>query len=57
MFKKHPTLGKRTLARMYFLKEKEVDENITLDQLDENSPDMIPPKKDKQMFTKFLNNL
>ena len=58
MFRKHPTLGKKTLASMYFLMSYKKD-NVTLDHLDNNSPDIVDVKKKNngQVFTKFLNNL
>lgn len=50
MFKKYLTLGKITLARMYFLMNAEQD-NVTLDQLDNNAQDIVDakPKKNKQL--------
>ena len=58
MLKKHPTLGKKTLANMYFLMKAKQD-NVKLDQLDNNSPNIVDvhQKKNKQVFSKFLNNL
>jgi RNA-directed DNA polymerase len=58
IFKKHPTLGKRTLAHMYFLRNAEKDIG-TLNQLYANSKDIgtAHSKNNKQVFTKFLNSL
>lgn len=58
MFRKHPTLGKRTLANMYFLRRGDQLENVPLDQLDDYSPAIVTnqPNKNGQVFTKFLNS-
>ncbi len=58
MVKKHPTLGKRTLARMYFLLDVEKSEK-SLERLDDNSPSIVTdqPKNKNQVYSKFLNNL
>lgn len=58
MKKKHPTLGKRTLARMYLLAMAERTESLV--ELDPNSPtlntyDTTISKKEK--FVKFLNSV
>jgi hypothetical protein len=53
MFKKHPTLGKKTLAKMYFLMNAKQD-NVILDKLDNNSTDIgdVHQQKNKQVFSK-----
>ncbi len=58
MTKKHPTLGKRTLAKMYFLMNANEYGNLQ-GQIDENSPDIdnAYPKSQKPVYTKFLNSL
>jgi hypothetical protein len=50
MSKKHPTLGKRTLAKMYFLTKKE---NIKGDNFEFNSP--IPELRKEDENIKIKN--
>ncbi len=51
MRKKHPTLGKTKLARMYFLKARE---NLNPKEIDEYSP-ILESTTTKDGYVKFKN--
>lgn len=51
MRKKHPTLGKIKLAKMYLLRTKE---EPNLEEIDENSP-ILEAKMSKDGYLKFKN--
>lgn len=64
MHKKHPTLGKRTLARMYFLETTEnkaiVESNKPSTDITEDmeiTPTEFNERSKRESFIKFLNNV